>query len=59
MPRVLQLSLHVHTVDPEIYVAFAREVALLSLCQFVLPALFQPAQRGRGQPRSIGAQEGL
>jgi hypothetical protein len=27
--------------------------------QVVLPPLLQPAQRGRGQPRCIGAQEGL
>ncbi|HJY82131.1 MAG TPA: hypothetical protein VKK81_13740 [Candidatus Binatia bacterium] len=53
MPRLLQAGLQVHPVDPEVDVPFVREVPLLPLRQLVLPPLLEPAQRGRGQARSV------
>src|SRR5262249_9565645 len=48
MPRFLQPRLEVHAIDPDIDVAFAREVPLLPLRQFFLPPLLQAAQRRWG-----------
>jgi hypothetical protein len=53
MACCLKPGLQVHAVDPEIDVAFARQIPLLPLCQFFLPPLLQPAQRRRGEPRRI------
>jgi hypothetical protein len=59
MPCFLKPGLKVHPVDPEIHVAFACQVTLLPLRQFLLPPLFQPAERGGGEPRGIGTYESL
>src|SRR5215475_9441554 len=52
MPRFLQAG-------PEIDIPFAREAAALPLRQFLLPELFQPADRCRGEARSLWSQERL
>src|SRR5262249_33772145 len=53
MPRVLQPGLQVPAVAPAIDIAFARQVPLLPLRQFLRPPLLEPAQRGRGPPRRL------
>ena len=54
MPRVLQPGLQVHTVDPEIDVAFARQVPLLPLRQFLLPPCLSRLSVARDNPGASG-----
>src|SRR5262249_23200945 len=49
----------VHAIHPAIDIPFAREAAALPLRQFLVPTLFQPADRRWGEPGRLWSYEGL